>query len=74
MYQLLNKQSPSQRIAASIKPGSGSLQWMDMHEVEAERWPAAVMSGDKQLTGTGKYFEVRYFLNIIVGTSHTCVL
>lgn len=27
----------------------------------------------ENLTQLGKYFEVRYFLNVTVGTSHTCV-
>ena len=27
-----------------------------------------------RLTEKGKYFEVRYFLNVIVGTSHTYVI
>jgi hypothetical protein len=27
----------------------------------------------QSLTGTGKYFEVRYFLNVIVTSGHTSV-
>lgn len=74
---------------AIVKQGTAGWHGVSAHsthlrtcDIEVPRGHATVKCGTVHalimilnvgLTGTGKYFEVRYFLNVIVGTSHTLV-